>query len=65
MLTVAQHAHAYILLESVFSLVEDPGHRRDILFCKADSKKAMGQHQEAGELYLRSATFGARHCGDL
>ncbi len=62
---VGQHAQAYILLESVFSLVEDPRQRREILFWMADSKKAMGQHQEAGELYLRSATFGAGQGGDL
>lgn len=62
---VGQHAQAYILLESVFSLVEDPRQRREILFWMADSKKAMSQHQEAGELYLRSATFGARQGGDL
>lgn len=61
---VGQHAQAYILLESLFSLVEDPRQRREILFWMADSEKAMGQHQEAGELYLRSATFGARQGGD-
>ncbi len=61
---VGQHAQAYILLESVFSLVEDPRRRREILFWMADSKKAMSEHQEAGELYLRSAIFGATQGGD-
>ncbi len=61
---VGQHTQAYILLESVFLLVEDPQRRREILFWMADSKKAMSEHQEAGELYLRSATFGATQGGD-
>ena len=61
---VGRHAQAYILLESVFSLVEDPRRRREILFWMADSKKGMSEHQEAGELYLRSAIFGATQGGD-
>lgn len=54
---VDKHAEAYALLDSVFSLVDDPRRQREILFWMADSKNAMGEYQKAGELYLRSANY--------
>ncbi len=54
---VDRNAEAYALLDSVFTLVDKPQQRREILFWMADSKKAMGEFQKAGELYLRSAGY--------
>ncbi|MFQ5936617.1 MAG: tol-pal system YbgF family protein [Acidiferrobacterales bacterium] len=54
---VDKHAEAYVLLDSVYGLVENPRQRREILFWMADSKKALGEYQEAAELYLRSAHY--------
>ncbi|MFQ5995090.1 MAG: tol-pal system YbgF family protein [Acidiferrobacterales bacterium] len=55
---VDKHVEAYALLDSVFSLTDNAQQRREILFWMADSKSAMGEYQQAGELYLRSASFG-------
>jgi hypothetical protein len=53
-----QHAQAAELLERLYALVDVPALQREILFWQADSQTALGRHQEAAELYLRSATFG-------
>jgi hypothetical protein len=52
---VKKHAEAYVLLESLYSLVDQPQQQREILFWMADSKAALGEHEAAAELYLRSA----------
>jgi hypothetical protein len=52
---VNRHAEAYVLLDSVYALVEDPRQRREILYWMADSQNARGEYQSAAELYLRSA----------
>ena len=52
---VGKHAEAYVLLESLYSLVDQPQQQREILFWMADSKAALGEHEAAAELYLRSA----------
>jgi hypothetical protein len=52
---VNKHAEAYVLLESLYSLVDQPQQQREILFWMADSKEALGDHEAAAELYLRSA----------
>ncbi len=61
---VDRHMEAYVLMDSVFSMVDDSQRRREILFWMADSKNAMGEYQEAGELYLRSASFGSAQATD-
>jgi hypothetical protein len=53
-----QHAQAAELLERLYALVDAPALQREILYWQADSQTALGRHQEAAELYLRSATFG-------
>jgi hypothetical protein len=53
---VNKHAEAYVLLDSLYSLVDRPQQQREILFWMADSKEALGEHQAAAELYLRSAS---------
>jgi tetratricopeptide (TPR) repeat protein len=53
-----QHAEAAELLKRLYALVDAPALQREILFWQADSQTALGRHQEAAELYLRSATFG-------
>jgi hypothetical protein len=53
-----QHAQAAELLERLYALVDAPALQREILFWQADSQTALGRHQQAAELYLRSATFG-------
>ena len=54
---VNRHAEAYILLDSVYALVEEPRQQREILYWMADSKNALGEYQSAAELYLRSAHY--------
>lgn len=52
---VNRHAEAYVLLDSVYALVEEPRQQREILYWMADSQNALGEYQSAAELYLRSA----------
>ena len=54
---VDRHAEAYVLLDAVYALVEDPRQQREILYWMADSRNALGEYQSAAELYLRSAHF--------
>jgi len=60
-----RHREAAVLLESLFGLVDNPRMRREILFWQADSRAALGEHAQAAELYLRSATYGGANGGDL
>jgi hypothetical protein len=53
---VDRHPEAAALLEGVYARTDNERLRREILFWQADSKSALGQYQEAAELYLRSAT---------
>ena len=55
--TVGRHAEALALLESVYERADNARMQREILYWQADSQLALGRHQEAAELYLRSATF--------
>jgi hypothetical protein len=55
---------AVTLLESVYRRVDNERMRREILFWQADSKAALGEHQVAAELYLRSATFAGANGED-
>jgi hypothetical protein len=60
-----QHTRAIALLEAVFQLVENPRIRRECLYWTADSRAALGEHQQAAELYLRSATHQHPTGGDM
>jgi hypothetical protein len=60
-----QHTQAITLLEAVFKLVADPRIQRETIYWIADSKAALGEHQQAAELYLRSATYQNPTGGDM
>jgi hypothetical protein len=60
-----QHAQAITLLEAVFRLTANPRIQRESLYWMADSKAALGEHQQAAELYLRSATYQHPTGGDM
>lgn len=60
---VNRNEEAYVLLDSTYRLV-DERRQRELLFWMADSKGALGEHQQAAELYLRSAYHGAHKGGD-
>ncbi len=66
-----RHAQAIALLESVFRLVnnerlvENVRLQREILYWIADSRGALGEHQQAAELYLRSAAYRHPTGGDM
>lgn len=55
--TAGRHAEAAALLDALYARVESGTLRRELLFWLADSKSALGRHEEAGELYLRSAVY--------
>jgi tetratricopeptide (TPR) repeat protein len=63
--TAGRHDQALALLESLYYLVGLPRSQREILYWMAESRSALGQHAEAAELYLRSATFAGGNGGDL
>jgi len=60
-----RHTQAIALLESVFRLVDNPRMQREILYWIADSRGALGAHQQAAELYLRSAAYQHPTGGDM
>ena len=55
------HTQVIALLEAVFQLNKNPRIQRESLYWTADSKAALGEHQQAAELYLRSAHLPAPH----
>lgn len=59
------HTQAIALLEAVFQLATNPRIQRESLYWTADSKAALGDHQQAAELYLRSATYQHPTGGDM
>jgi hypothetical protein len=59
------HTQAIALLEAVFQLAANPRIQREALYWTADSKAALGEHQQAAELYLRSATYQHPTGGDM
>jgi hypothetical protein len=59
------HTQAIALLEAVFQLATNPRIQRESLYWTADSKAALGEHQQAAELYLRSATYQHPTGGDM
>jgi len=60
-----QHTQAIALLESVFQLTTNARIQREILYWIADSRAALGEHQQAAELYLRSAVYQHPTGGDM
>ena len=59
------HTQVIALLEAVFQLNKNPRIQRECLYWTADSKAALGEHQQAAELYLRSATYQHPTGGDM
>jgi len=59
------HTQAITLLEAVFQLVDNPRIQRESLYWMADSRAALGDHQQAAELYLSSATYQHPTGGDM
>ncbi len=60
-----RHLQAIAQLERLFLLSENPRTRREILYWIAESKSALGEHQAAAELYLRSANYQHPTGGDM
>ena len=60
-----QHIQVIALLEVLFNLVVNPGIQRESLYWTAESKAALGQYQQAAELYLRSASYQHPTGGDM
>lgn len=60
-----QHTQVIALLERVFQLNKNPRIQRECLYWMADSKAALGEHQQAAELYLRSAHYQHPTGGDM
>ncbi|HWR86912.1 MAG TPA: hypothetical protein VN277_00655, partial [Acidiferrobacterales bacterium] len=65
MQAAGQHTQVIALLETVFQLNKNPRIQRECLYWMADSKAALGEHQQAAELYLRSATYQHPTGGDM
>jgi len=59
------HTQAIALLEKVFNLATNPRIQRESLYWMADSRAALGEHQQAAELYLRSASYQHPTGGDM
>ena len=59
------HTQAIALLEAVFPLMDSARLQRESLYWTADSKAALGEHQQAAELYLRSASYQHPTGGDM
>ncbi len=59
------HTQVIALLEVVFQLAGNPRIQRESLYWTAESKAALGEHQQAAELYLRSATYKHPTGGDI
>jgi len=59
------HTQVIALLEAVFQQATNPRIQREALYWTADSKAALGEHQQAAELYLRSATYQHPTGGDM
>ncbi len=59
------HTQVIALLEAVFELNKNPRIQRETIYWTADSKAALGEHQQAAELYLRSATYRHPTGGDM
>jgi hypothetical protein len=60
-----RHIEAIALLETLMRRLDNPRTQREILYWIADSKGALGEHQQAAELYLRSATYRHPTGGDM
>jgi hypothetical protein len=52
---VERNREALALLEGLYQRVPNERMRRELLYWRADSQAALGNHREAAELYLRSA----------
>jgi len=62
---IDHHREAIVLFESIYPRIREPRLRRENLYWIADSKVALGEYQDAAELYLRSATYNGTGDGDM
>jgi hypothetical protein len=62
---VREHAGAHMLMEKVYGRIEEASVRRELLYWMGESQDALGKHENAAELYLRSATLGHPKGADL
>lgn len=62
--TLNLHSEALTLLEKLYDTSESKSLRRELLYWRADSHAALGQHTLAAELYLRSAVFNGGNGDD-
>lgn len=62
---IEQHDEAIAMLEKVSALSASTRIQRECLYWIADSRAALGDHQQAAELYLRSAHYQHPTGGDM
>lgn len=62
---VQEHGDAYEIMQLVFIRVDANNLRRELLYWMGESKAALGNHEKAAELYLRSAAYGNLKGADL
>lgn len=60
-----RHGEAVVLLERLMQQIDNRRTEREILYWIAESKSAVGEHQQAAELYLRSALYHHPTGGDM
>jgi tetratricopeptide (TPR) repeat protein len=60
-----RHAEAIELLQILFDRVDNVRTQREILYWIGESQAARGEHQQASELYLRSAFYRNPTGGDM
>jgi hypothetical protein len=60
-----RHADAIALLEALLPAVSSRQTQREILYWIAESRSALGEYQQAAELYLRSASHHHPTGGDM
>jgi hypothetical protein len=62
---VREHASSISLMEAVYQKTTADAVRRELLYWMAESRDALGDHAQAAELYLRSATLGQPRGADM
>lgn len=60
-----RHREAIALFEALQAKADSPRVRREIYYWIADSQAALGNHRQAAELYLRSASYQHPTGGDM
>ena len=62
---VREHTAALALMDMVYQKTAVESVRRELLYWMAESRDALGDHAQAAELYLRSATLGQPKGADM